>query len=180
MVKDMDSSIVFCETEVVDQIVRPNDLHPCYTAQISCCEILLELHPTVCQSWGFTEVTLQMLAKASLNPRYFSLTREAKGQTPTVDHEKDTRGQIHRVVQKLILFRVGGRQFLTNAMLDLPPECVRLDLSSDLDDITQCSQGDVTASVSQCVNAFLMKVLPVRPSGQFLELLLGREPWGPP
>lgn len=144
----MDSSIVFREAQVVDQVVCPNDLHSCDTTYIACREVLLKFDASVRQNGAFAEVALQLFPKASVTPGYLGLAREAKGQTSTVDHKEKAGGQVDRTVHQVVFSGMGGRQFAAYFVLNLTPDYIRLDLLGDVDDIAVTSKSEMAATVS--------------------------------
>lgn len=162
MVEDVDLGVVFGETQMVYQVVSPDDAHTGYTAEVASREVLLEFDAVVREDLGLAEVVLQTISNGPISPRNFGLPGEDKSDTPTIDHEEKACGQIDRVLQHLIFSRGPGRQPAAQNIFDGVSWGIGLDLASNVDNILVCPESNVAALIAQCIVTLLAEVLPVR------------------
>lgn len=68
MVEDVDLCVVLRKTQMIDQVVRPDDSHTCYPAEIARGKILLEFNVVVREDWGLAEVGFQTISNGPISP----------------------------------------------------------------------------------------------------------------
>jgi hypothetical protein len=86
--------------------------------------------------------------------------REAVREAAEAYHQKQTGGQVYRVVEHLVFVVVKRCEFLSQLLLDVMAQHPALEFANAVDHITVRSQSHVSPSVVESPGAFFVVVCP--------------------
>ncbi|KAI6764639.1 hypothetical protein HG531_012526 [Fusarium graminearum] len=159
--EDVHTSIVIRQSEMVYQVISPNNIQPCNAAQVARSEYLLHLDILLGQMRSSrVKVSCHKALQRPVTPTEMASARETVREAAEAHHQKQTGGQIYRVVEHLVFVVVRRCEFLSQFLLDVMAQHPALEFVNTVNHITMRSQSHVSPSIVESPDAFFVVVCP--------------------